>query len=321
MPLFWRNEKEKEGIHTRPAFNSRGALFLYLVGLLFAILLCAGVYRAYFRNYEYLHPEITWALPWVQEDLFDAKAVLLWKETLLVAPISGRVHFLTGKGPVRVAKGEQIATVGGVRISAPASGYFLAGIDGLENSWHYSSLWTSAKGSFTPKPLHWSSEGDNLPAGVPIGKLVLQPQELRCIVFLPPDEGIYKNLKSGFLNLKLDPLDTPSQATVRVYESQGREIKAYLSLPWFPPGVVTSRFASLKMVTGERSGVMIPSTALTFFDGKWGVFVVRGNESVFREVSGSKLSNGGFLVTSGLKAGDAVITDGSKAHEGRVQLW
>jgi hypothetical protein len=55
--------------------------------------------------------------------------------------------------------------------------------------------------------------------------------------------------------------------------------------------------------------------------GSLGAFVLKGSSAVFTEIDGLFIGGSRFLVTKGLKLGDAVIVDGQSAHEGRVKLW
>jgi hypothetical protein len=51
------------------------------------------------------------------------------------------------------------------------------------------------------------------------------------------------------------------------------------------------------------------------------VYILNGTEAVFTKVQGRSIGEARFLVTQGMKLGDAVIVNGSSAREGRVKLW
>jgi hypothetical protein len=95
----------------------------------------------------------------------------------------------------------------------------------------------------------------------------------------------------------------------------------YLNMPWFPPDLILSRNYRLIIGVGEMAGVAIPETAVTNRGGLRGTFVLKGSSSHFEAIKGRVIDGGKFLVTEGLKLGDAVIVDGDTAREGRVKLW
>jgi hypothetical protein len=132
-----------------------------------------------------------------------------------------------------------------------------------------------------------------------------------------------EELSSKTVKVKMDPLDTPAQADVDVYDPQesGTSAKVLLKIPWFPPQVLMSRKYRLLVQTGETLGVAIPETAVTVKEGKRGVYLLKGAESVFTEVDGRVIDASKFLVVSGLQLGDAVIAEAENAREGRVRLW
>jgi hypothetical protein len=121
--------------------------------------------------------------------------------------------------------------------------------------------------------------------------------------------------------VKMDALDTSSRANVRVFEAMGHRAKIYLDMPWFPSDLLLSRKSKLIIEAGSTSGVAIPESAVGMKDGKRGAYVLRGSETYFSEIRGRIIDGGKFLVTDGIKLGDAVIVNASGAREGRVRLW
>jgi hypothetical protein len=144
---------------------------------------------------------------------------------------------------------------------------------------------------------------------------------LRFIGFADLTGDLEKKLEANRLMVKMDALDTPSRAQVRVYEKLGHRVKMYLGMPWFPPGVLLSRNHSLMIEAGEASGVVVPESAVTMRDGRVGAFVIRGSEAVFRDIEGRVIDGGRYLVMKGVKLGDAVVVDAETAKEGRVKFW
>ena len=117
----------------------------YWVAVVLIIIVWIWAFKLYFERYEYLHPEITWAVPGTDNKTVSVKGVLLWKERLVNANISGVVTYPQGTGPVRVSRGSVIARInsgGTVReIKAYQQGYFVAAVDGKEGIWRYSEIW------------------------------------------------------------------------------------------------------------------------------------------------------------------------------------
>jgi hypothetical protein len=295
----------------------------YWLGVL--LIACVWIYafKSYFDHYDSIHPEITWAEPWVQVDMTQAEGVLLWNEEIIASPRDGTVTYPSGRGPARVPKGAVVAKVSsGSAVSdvkAKEDGYFVAGLDGYEGQWKYSSLWL--EGPPDPSPLKMMEEGAKVSKGAPVGKLIPQPQELRLIGYVDMVAGMADKLESNRLMIKMDEMDTSSRAYIRVYETIGHRAKIYVDIPWFPPNTLMSRKYRLLAETGETSGVAIPESAVGSLEGKQGAFVLKGSNAVFAEVKGRAINGSRFLVTDGLKLGDAVIVDADGAREGRVRVW
>ncbi len=299
--------------------------FFYFAGIIVIAVVWVVAFRSYFRHYDSMHPEITWAVPWVQVDVVKAKGIFLWNEAKLVAPTSGTIRYPKGTGPVKVTTGEVVARVSTgkstVDVKAPQEGYFLAGLDGAEGQWRYSAIWPG--GSELPEAGHvkMMKDGGNTQKGNAVGKIIFQPQDLRFIGYADLSVSLKNELEHNKIMVKMDALDTPSKAHVRVYENFGHRAKIYLNLPWFPPQIVTSRNYELLIEAGEAHGVAIPESAVITRSGNRGTFVLRGSNAVFMPIAGRSISGSRFLVTEGLKLGDAVIVNGSGAKEGRVKLW
>ncbi|MDR1915576.1 MAG: efflux RND transporter periplasmic adaptor subunit [Synergistaceae bacterium] len=282
-------------------------------------------YRSYFRHYDSTHPDITWAVPWVQEDIIKADGVLLWNEEKIISPRAGTVKFPQGTGPKRVQRGAVVARVSSgssaVDVKSPSEGYFIAGLDGAEGKWRYQSLWPGSYELPQVPSVKLMQDGDKVRQGAAIGKIIPQPQGLRYIGYIDLIGNFKEKLASNRVMVKMDSLDTPSKSNVRVYEILGHRAKVLLDIPWFPPGMILSRNYDLIIEIGETSGVTVPESAVIVKDGIRGAFVLRGSEAFFTGVKGRSIDGGRFLVTDGLKLGDAVIVDAYGAQEGRVKLW
>ena len=321
-----RPKQYRKGAAPRKGRGKRIAyrfFYLLIIGAIAA--LWGYAFRSYFDHYDSLHPEITWAVPWVQADVLVSRGVFLWNETVLKAPRAGTVKYPKGTEPVRVRRGAVVAriTSGGTAydVKAPQEGYFIAGVDGSEGDWRYAALWPGTEEMPNIQPAQMLKDGLSVKKDAPIGKIAPQPQDLRFIGYVDLAGDLEKKLASNRVMVKMDPLDTPSRANVRVHEVVGHRAKIYLGLPWFPPDMLKSRSSRLIIEAGETSGLAIPESAVTVRRDAVGAFVLAGSEARFTPVKGRVIDKGRFLVTSGIKLGDAVIVDGHSAREGRVKLW
>ena len=297
----------------------------YWVAVVLIIIVWIWAFKLYFERYEYLHPEITWAVPGTDNKTVSVKGVLLWKERLVNANISGVVTYPQGTGPVRVSRGSVIARInsgGTVReIKAYQQGYFVAAVDGKEGIWRYSEIWPDS--SAPPKlfPLKKMKDGFVAGSGQAIGKLAEQPQELRFVGFASDIGDIKEQLRNKKLRVKMDGVDTISVADVRVAVPVDGKGKMYLTIPWFPPELLMSRSYTLTVDAGRTDGAIVPESAVIKSDGVIGIYIVRGSRVVYKSIEGRSIAAGIFLVTKGISVGDAVVEDSSKAREGRIQLW
>jgi hypothetical protein len=237
-------------------------------------------------------PGVAWVVPWVHRDLVPLKGVLLWNETVLVAPGTGVVRYPLSAGPVKVARGAVVATVNGVAVRAPSQGIFLAAVDGRRDA---GATPSSGRGrtSFPPRlgalvsgrpdPEGAGSPGEggastpgDPPAGIP-GPGGDHPQGTGG-----PSSGHPKG-----------PDDTGSMGEVRVYENLGARSKLYLGCPGSPgsgaePG---HRPAGGGRADGRGGGARDgPHTR----QGHRGVFSVRGAQAVFQKVEGKPIGADGF---------------------------
>lgn len=297
---------------------------LYWAAVLFIAVIWIWAFKLYFDRYEYLHPDVTWAVPGVETQLVKIPGVLLWKEVPLVAKMAGTVSYPQGTGPVRVSHGSVVARIvsGGraMDIKAYRQGYFVAGVDGEEISWRYSAIWPGDKLP-VPHKLSHLKDGLTVGPGQAIGKLVEQPQELRFVGYAKIRGNIADQIKNRSLMVKMDMGDTVTRAAIRVWMDVGDQTKFYVTLPWFQPETLLSRKYTLTVEAGRTEGALVPASAVLDKDGMRGVYLVRGSRVIFQKAEGKAAANGKFLVTKGISVGDAVVEDASTAREGRIQLW
>lgn len=283
-------------------------------------------FKLYVRRYDFMHPEVTWAVPGIEVELVAVEGALLWKEEVLTSPANGTVTFPQGRGPVRVSKGAVVAVVsaasGSSSIKAYRQGYFVAGMDGGEESWKYSELWPGSDPLPAAEPLALIENGAPVTRGQPVGKLAEQPQELRFIGYAEIAGNIGRQIKNKRLKVKMDAEDTVSTADIRVHNDMpDGKVKLYLNLPWFQPQALMSRNYRLIIEAGSIEGAVVPESALLKKNDVLGVYIVRGARVLFRQVEGKPIEGGKFLVTDGLSVGDALVENAATAREGRIQLW
>lgn len=299
---------------------------LYWLMVAAVIFLWVWCFKLYVRRYDFMHPQVTWAVPGIEVELVTVDGALLWQEEVLLSPAGGTVTYPQGRGPVRVSKGAVVAVVsagsGSSQVRASRQGYFVAGVDGSEESWKYFELWPGTDPLPIAPPLALIENGAAVTRGQPIGKLAEQPQGLRFIGYSGIAGNMERQIKNKRLKVKMDAGDTVSTADIRVHnEMPDGRVKLYLNLPWFQPQLLMSRNYRLIIEAGSIEGAVVPESALLKKNDALGVYIVRGARVLFRQVEGKHIEDGKFLVTNGLSVGDALVENAATAREGRIQLW
>lgn len=294
-------------------------------GIAAAIVLSgAWLFLAWQGHYRAIHPEITWATPWIYEERHTLEIALVWREEVIAAPMDGMVRYRGARFPRRVRKGEALATVAtsgeSVVVRAPSAGYWTRSLDGEEERWTYSYLWRECRDIPDPPAPRRVEEG-RVRRGDPLGKIVVLPQELRGVVYVPATPSLLRSLREGSLLVLPWEEGQPVKATVRIALEKGLRRKVLCALPLFPVSFVPQRVHSWIIQGSPKRGVRIPQSAVTIRSGRRGVFVVTGAEAVFREVEGTSVSREDFLVTQGLSPGEIVLEDAGRGREGRIKLW
>lgn len=304
---------------------ARGSRIVYGILVTSVTMLAVAFYLAWWWNTTKAVPDLAAArIGFYREDI-PVKAVLLWAEDLVTAPVRGSVQYRHGAKAAFVAKDEVVATVlKGGKSSAVRSrekGYFVPGLDGLEDRWRYSSLWTGSLPLPRVPDLRVFPDFAESRSDRVIGKLIRQPQTLRCIMYCPITDRISCDVDCGHVEFRLDPLGAPFIGAVRVARTMGSKVKLYMDLPFFPLRTVFRRDMTLYVNGGEWRGAEIPESAVVIRQGKRGVFVVRGDRAFFREVTGIPMEGNKFLVQTGLNPGNLVLLNGMVGQEGRIRLW
>jgi hypothetical protein len=298
--------------------------WLYMALLAAIIAGSAAAYLGWWSNFRSFRPEFSTAEPLLIKETAKTDSVLLWGEIVIVSPAEGKVHYPFGIKPARVSKGETVAVVRtgnrDMDVKAPQSGYFVPGLDGLEGKWTFSGTWPGDGQLPTAGNLSLKLEGTRIYVGKGLGKLVPQPQDLRAIAYLGMDEGTRGQIKRGFVLFSLAG-ERPQKALIRAVQDYGPKAKIYITLPYFPMEVMSSRLREIEFFHGERKGVVLPESAILQKSGGMGVFAFDSGKLEYRGVKGQPLPGSRFLVTEGLKAGELVLSRASLGAERKVLLW
>ena len=285
--------------------------------------LAAGVLKIYLLwldSYNTLHPEVVAAsaMGYVEELPLDG--VLIWDEQLLTATRDGVLTYPSFL-PRRVMKGEAVAALDGVAVNAGTAGYIVPALDGEEGTWVYSRLWPGITAFPTSGALSILDNGARLRKGDPVGKLVPQPQDLRCIAYLDKTNSLAQDIKNGFIEIRAKPDDKVQRAAVRAYWDTGQKIKVYLTLPFFPASTILTRTFSCNVLTGSLRGVSVPDSAVIQRSGETGVLMVLGSMTEFNEVEGFPIEGNNYFITKGILPGNVVVLHADRIKEGAVRLW
>lgn len=293
---------------------------LYYLLVLAVVAGVAWTYFLWLDHYNMLHPDVVEAVAMGYVEELPLSGVLVWDEQLVTAPRDGVLTYPSPL-PRRVAKSEAVAAVDGVAVKVGTPGYFMPALDGQEGVWVYSRLWPGISqfpiaGNVVPL-----ENGTRLRKGEPVGKLVPQPQDLRCIAYLDRTPALEKDIKLGYVEIRTEPYGKIRRAAVRAFINAGQKVKVYLTLPFFPPALLRSRTFSCSVVTGDRQGVVLPDTAVLLRDGKLGVLLVKGSITEFTEVEGFPADEVNFFITKGIVPGNVVVLHADRVKEGVIRLW
>ena len=307
---------------TRPGY--RGVFLLrkliYYAVFLSLVVGVIKVYLYWLDDYNALHPEVVAAVAMGYVEELPLDGVLIWDEQLLTATRDGVLTYPSSL-PRRVMKGEAVAALDGVAVKAAAAGYFIPALDGEEEKWTYSRLWPGISAFPQLGALETLDNGARLRKGDPVGKLVPQPQDLRCLAYLDKTVSLMQDVNNGFIEIRAKPDDKTQRAVVRAHVDAGQKIKVYLTLPFFPASVISARNFTCSVLTGNRRGAAVPDTAVVQRGGKTGVLMVLGSVTEFTEVEGFSTEKDNFFITKGVLPGNVVVLYADKIKEGVVRLW
>ncbi len=301
-------------------------LFNYVV---FIIILMIGyrVYKLWYENYKLSNPQLIEAMSTNYNEEQPLSGILLWDEQLIYAPQDGIFTYPSPR-PRYVAKSEIIAALDGAAVRAPYPAYFYPALDGQEGNWVYPKLWPD----FAPFPEFESAKlienGTFIGRGEPIGKLIPQPQVLRCIAYLDYTPSLAKALNkkdNPTIRIRTEFEGKERRAEVVAVKSLGQKLKVYLRLPFFPPNALRSRLFAASVITDIQKGVMVPDTAVITRNGKNMVLIVNGNSTELHAVEGFPADEGNFFIEKGVLPGNKLILNADTIifnfKEENIRIW
>ena len=296
---------------------------LYYTLLLFICLMGYRVYASWLEDYRLSHPQVIEAVTTNYSEEQPLDGILLWDEQLIYATQDGILTYPSPRARL-TAKGEILAALDGSAVIAPYPAYFYPGLDGQEGNWVYPKLWPD----FAPFPEFQDASlienGTHLRRGEPIGKLVPQPQILRCIAYLdttPSLERALRNKDNPTIRIRTEYEGKERKAEVVAVKSSGQKLKVYLRLPFFPPGLLRSRRFTASVITDVQKGVMVPDTAVITKNGKNRVYILQGNSPVAQEVEGFPADEKNFFIEKGVRLGDKLILDAEMIKDENERIW
>ena len=296
---------------------------LYYSLLIFICLMGYRVYSSWLEDYKLSHPQIIEAVTTNYSEEQPLDGILLWDEQLIYATQDGILTYPSPR-PRITAKGEILAALDGSAVIAPYPAYFYPALDGQEGNWVYPKLWPD----FAPFPEFQEAQlienGTHMRRGEPIGKLVPQPQILRCIAYLdttPSLERALSNKDNPVIRIRTEYEGKERKADVVAVKSSGQKLKVYLRLPFFPPSVLRSRKFTASVITDVQKGVMVPDTAVITKEGKNQVYVLDGNSPVAKEVEGFPADEKNFFIEKGFHPGEKLIVDAEVIKNENKRLW
>lgn len=309
-------------IHRHKKKKSLSAPQLFAFSILLAIISIVWIiaFKFHMEYYYEERPDIYWTVPAIYYSSTPCQGILYWREKLLTAPASGMIHYPLGLGPVRVAKGDTVAIVNGVALTADSPGYFIAGQDGFEGKLRYGVIWNSEKLSFSNVNLQYFKDRILVNYGSPIGKLVLSLQGTNFIGVLEPTDEVRKQIGHNFLRVKDDESNSYDKAEIKVWQEEGKgKVRVYLILPWFRLKDIKNRVTTIQVDTGKKTGAMFPISCIVKRRGKIGVFLIRSQSATFVPIEGIYVENEKFIATKGITAGQPVVLYPEKTREGKVK--
>ncbi|MCL1875976.1 MAG: hypothetical protein FWF87_06945 [Synergistaceae bacterium] len=309
-----------KGIESKNINGSLAARLFYYLTVLFISIVAFNIYFYWLDAYKYSHPEVFQAQSGVYAEEIPFEGVLLWEERIVFAGTSGTISY-PSQEPRRVRKGEQLCKINGVAQNSPDAGYFIPAFDGYEGNWNYSDLWPGTSALPSPAKATPIPDGIYVDNKQPIGKLIPQPQELRAIAWIDVTPSLNRDISRNRIKIRRSENDWGVWAEIRTKANISQRTKIYVTLPFFTPEMAEIRTFSWKIYVGEQNGIYVPNSSVILKDGVMGVYIIKGNEAIFRKVEAFHVDEDTFFINSGVIPGDMLILNAGSAREGEVSIW
>lgn len=219
-------------------------------------------------------------------EMIPVTGMLIKEETLLRSPIKGNIELLVQEGE-RVSKGEAVAKIQAVSLDTPGGtaekeiytpkgGLFSTNIDGLEeliNPANLELLSLRQLSSITKKIPTGGKQAVQVDAGQVAAKLIDNLNPLLIYLELPK-ERIKQQWQPEDI-IKFTYQDTVCSGRVVKIESVKDKLLCLLSVRQYPEQLVMLREASLKLITRELSGYLVPEKSLVYRDKQPGLYIVK----------------------------------------------
>ena len=221
------------------------------------------------------------------------------------------------------ARDAALAAAGGTDITAPVSGYFVAGSDSTQRLYTTQQLTEMAPPDFASACLQETPAN----AATTAGKII-EDYNWSCFLSVTAKQA------AKFTEGASVTHTFPSSATAESYpatvvtvtvDDASSTAKVELTCDYLSAAVVTQEHTSVQVAFQSYKGIRIPKEALRIVDGVNGVYVKQGNIAYFKPVT--ILFDGGdaFLVPEEVTKGqnevelyDDVIVEGKDLSDGKV---
>jgi HlyD family secretion protein len=159
--------------------------------------------------------------------------------------------------------------------------------------------------------------GDNASPGAPILRLV-DPRTLQAVVMI--DESVAGSIAPGMPATILRRTGGKSAgrvARIRLEaDAAAREFLVEVNFVELPDRFTIDQEAEVSIMTGKKTGLVIPVTALRQLDGRQGVLVLRKGRAMFRPIETESSDGKQVLVRKGLMSGERIVSNAAGIKPG-----
>ncbi|ADI01597.1 MAG TPA: hypothetical protein GXX39_06485 [Syntrophothermus lipocalidus] len=292
---------------------------LFVLVLISAMLAVAAAYRAVTGKLSVMRMEVEESKEGVLEETLTGTAMVVQEETVLRSPADGRFENLV-REKERVRRGAilgRLYTESGTEsydVTAPIAGVVLYQTDGLETVMVPSKL-----GDLHPQMFAYSIHvvrgvENLLHKGDAFAKIV---NNLKPTGLVVKTEDTADPLADGQeVGVRYKNLDLGTARVISIERGNDYTLVG-LIMSGFVMEVADRRSIPVELVIRRYEGIIVPTRALTTKAGRLGVYCLRKETVVFKEVQ-LVARKAGHSVVRGLDAGEYVVTTPDLVKEGMV---